>query len=139
MKFRKVALLLPYNEKLEILFQNRKKINKPYTKDYGFFGGQIEEGETPEQALSREMMEELEIKTKDLEELEFFKKFRFEIKELNMGAELFMFLCKMPDLEKIKVNEGEAEVFKLSEIFDLNISPWDKEMLEEIENYLKTK
>jgi len=136
MNIRKVVLLLPYDENLNVLFQNRKKILKQYKKDYGFFGGGIEEGETVEQALTREILEELGIDLKTLEKLEFFKKFSFKSKELGKGLELNLFLCKMPPIEKIECKEGEPEIINLSKIINLNISPWDKEMLLEIQKYL---
>ncbi len=139
MEIRKVALILPHNENLEILFQNRKKIMKQYTKDYGFFGGKIEEGETVEQALAREVMEELEIDIKKLENLEFFKRFDLENKELDIEAELNVFLCKMPDLDNLKCNEGKPRVINLSDALNLNISPWDKQILAEIQEHLKSK
>lgn len=139
MDIRKVALIIPYNENLEILLQNRKKILKKHTKEYGFFGGKIERGETIVQALAREIMEELEININDLKNLEFFKRFDVRSKELNMGAELNVFLCKMPEVSKIKCNEGKPEVIKLSEAFNLKISPWDRKVLTEFQNYLKSK
>ena len=52
----KKALLLPMNTKGEIFLQDRRGHKKP---DWGFFGGGIEEGETPLQALIRESEEEL--------------------------------------------------------------------------------
>ena len=55
MDFRRVALIIPFNENGEILFQNRKTINKKHNRDYGFFGGGLEEGESVEQALAREI------------------------------------------------------------------------------------
>ena len=139
MEIRKVALLLPHNKNLEILFQNRKKILKQHTKDYGFFGGKIEEGETLEQALAREIMEELEINVKELENLEFFKRFDLESKELDIGAELNVFLCKLPEIDKIKCHEGKLLILKLSEALNLNISPWDKQILTEIQEHLISK
>ncbi|MDD5700238.1 MAG: NUDIX hydrolase [Candidatus Nanoarchaeia archaeon] len=137
MDFKKVVLILPYNKNLEILFQNRKKVMKQYTKDYGFFGGKVEEGETIEQALAREIMEELEIDIKELEDLKFFKKFDFKSKELDISAELNVFLCKMPDINKIKCHEGKPIIIKLSEALNLNIGPWDRQILKEIQDYLK--
>ena len=136
---RKVALLLPYNGKLDILFQNRKEINKPYTKDYGFFGGGVESGETTEQALAREIKEELGININELKGLEFFKKYVFKIIELKTIRELNVFLCKMPDMNKLKIGEGKAEIFNIKNAINLNISERDKKILGEIYNYLVKK
>ena len=128
---KKVALILPYNDELEILFQNRKNITKPGNKDYGFFGGHLEEGETIEQALAREIKEELELDVNNLEELRFFKGYTSS-EELNVIRERHVFLCKMPDLKKIKVHEGKAEVFNINEAIKLNISDMDKRILSEV-------
>lgn len=139
MKIRKVALILPYNENLEILFQKKKRIVKTHTSDYGFFGGKIEEGETIEQALAREIMEELELDINDLENLEFFKRFDLESKELGISSESNVFLCKLPEIDKNKCHEGKPIIIKLSEAFNLNASPWSKQMLTEIQEYLESR
>jgi len=52
------ALLIPYNSQREILIQDRRNYKKP---DWGFFGGGIEDGETPLQAVIRETKEELDL------------------------------------------------------------------------------
>jgi len=54
----KKALLLPLNSKNELFIQDRRGFKKP---DWGFFGGSIEEGETPLKAVIRETQEELTI------------------------------------------------------------------------------
>lgn len=59
----KKSLILPFNSKKEILIQDRRGHKKP---DWGFFGGSIEKGETPLEAVIRETQEELTI---DLQEL----------------------------------------------------------------------
>lgn len=58
----KKALILPFNSKRELLIQDRRGFKKP---DWGFFGGSIEEDETPLEAVIRETQEEL---TVDLQE-----------------------------------------------------------------------
>jgi len=58
----KKALILPFNSKRELLIQDRRGHRKP---DWGLFGGSIEEGETPIEAIIRETKEELSI---DLQE-----------------------------------------------------------------------
>ena len=52
------ALIVPINSKHQILIQDRRGHKKP---DWGYFGGEIEFGETPTQAIIRETKEELQI------------------------------------------------------------------------------
>ena len=52
-----VSLIVFYDATNCILLQDRRGMNKG--ADWGYFGGKIEEGETPEQALVRETQEEL--------------------------------------------------------------------------------
>ena len=61
------ALIVPVNSKKQILIQDRRGYKKP---DWGYFGGGIEEGETPIQAVIRESKEELQIAIKP-EELKY--------------------------------------------------------------------
>lgn len=60
MKKRRVALIVPYTSDGRILLQDRRDISK-IGEEWGFFGGGIESGETPEQALLREVKEELSV------------------------------------------------------------------------------
>lgn len=55
------ALLVPVNSKRQILIQDRRGFKKP---DWGYFGGEIEKGETPLEAVLRESKEELGIDIK---------------------------------------------------------------------------
>ncbi|HIH17265.1 MAG: 7,8-dihydro-8-oxoguanine triphosphatase [archaeon GW2011_AR6] len=56
---RDVAVIILYDNKKRILLQHRGK-NSPRLPGYwAFFGGGIEKGETPEQAVRRECKEEL--------------------------------------------------------------------------------
>ena len=50
------ALLLPINKQKEVFIQDRRGWKKP---DWGFFGGGVEDGETPLAAVIREAKEEL--------------------------------------------------------------------------------
>jgi len=52
------ALLIPINSKKEIFIQDRRRCKLP---PWGYFGGGVEEGETPIEALVRETKEELSL------------------------------------------------------------------------------
>jgi mutator protein MutT len=65
MAIRNISVLVLYNDKKEILLQHRSKTAKRLPDYWGFFGGGIEVGETPEQALARELLEELEYHVKN--------------------------------------------------------------------------
>ena len=60
-KYKNFSIAVPYNEEKEILFQDRKSISKN-GEEWWFFGGGVEKWETYEEALEREMEEELSIK-----------------------------------------------------------------------------
>ncbi len=137
MEIKEVAIILFYDDKGNILFQNRKKISK-HGEEYGFFGGHIEGEESPKQTLIREIKEELNLKLTDLRELElrFFKHFKVIIKKWNLEVHNFVFIARIPDLNKIKVHEGEAEIIKFKDSFNLKLVPGDKQILKEIYEYL---
>lgn len=137
MKTDRVSLILPYDNKMNILFQDRRKISKR-GEEYGFFGGHLEAGETAEQALEREIKEELNLDGKKLK-IEFFKKFVFDIPEWNMTGERSVFLVKLEKLNDLKVNEGSPIIVKFKDVFSLNLSSRDKIMLKEIYEYLNQK
>jgi 8-oxo-dGTP pyrophosphatase MutT (NUDIX family) len=137
MNLRRVVLIVPYNNKLEILFQDRRSINKPLNKDYGFFGGGIEGEESIEEALAREVKEELSLDIKEFDDLEFFKKYYYEIKEKDISRELHVFLCKMPEIDKLDIKEGKGEIISIEKAMKLDISNMDKQILKEVLSYLR--
>ncbi|MGA7325842.1 MAG: NUDIX domain-containing protein, partial [Rhodomicrobium sp.] len=60
MAARNVSVLALYNDQKEILLQHRSKDAPRLPDHWAFFGGGIEGEESPEQALAREIYEELE-------------------------------------------------------------------------------
>ena len=63
---KKIAAIILENEKGEILLYLRdNKPEIPFPNHWDLIGGHLEEGETPEQALVREVKEELAIELKD--------------------------------------------------------------------------
>jgi len=137
MELRRVALVIPFNNNGEILFQNRKKISKEKKVGYGFFGGGLEEGESVEQALAREVKEELSIRMESLENLKFFKKYYYEKPKLGLARELHVFLCKIPKFASLDIKEGEGEIIKIKDAINLNISSIDRQILREVLGYFE--
>lgn len=136
METRKVAIILFYNKNREVLIQIREGSLIKYGEGYGYFGGKIEEDETPEQALKREMREELNI---NIKEFKFFKRYVQEFKEFNKIIDKSVFTAKMPDIKSLKVDEGKPFIVKFEDAFKLRMMPGDIEILKDIYEFLKSK
>lgn len=130
---RKVSVILFLDDNGNVLLQDRKSMSK-HGEEHGFFGGKIEEGETPDQALAREIKEELGI---EITNFKLFKHHKKIIAEKGLDLEWFLYTAPMPDLNKINVQEGKPEVMKFEDSFGLNMFQGDIELLKEIYNSLK--
>ena len=130
---RNVSIILFYDDYGNILLQDRKDIRK-HNEEYGFFGGKIEENETPEEALKREIKEELGI---DLENFKLFKNYHQIIKEIERNVNRWIFLASMPNIKKLKVKEGKLALMKIEDSFKLKMIPGDVELLKEIYKFIK--
>ncbi len=97
--------LLIENARGEVLLQLRdNKSEIPYPNCWGTFGGQIEEGEEPEEAIIREIQEELDYRPLTVEHYGIFP---------CDGYEIYMFRCLDPDLniKTLQVHEGQGAKF----------------------------
>jgi len=127
---REVSLLLFYNEKNEILMQDRRGHSKS-GEEWGFFGGAIEEGETPEQALIREIKEEMNLDLTDkfnqigIIENTYFNKLQGH----NANIKRYVFIAKYEN-EKYEIAEGRgAKWFSLEEAAETRLVPGDIEVI----------
>lgn len=97
---RKVSIFIPYkirDGKILVYLQKRSKDATRLPDFFGFFGGGIENNESPEKALLREIVEEMNFKPSGYQLLGSFWSFKY------------VFILEVEDdfEEKIKVLEGE--------------------------------
>ena len=106
---KKIAAVILENENDEILLYLRdKKPGIPFPDCWDLIGGHLEEGETPEEALLREVKEELNY---DLKEYKFYKKF-ICLEGDAYPNEKYIFSGKIDlPFEKITLFEGERPQF----------------------------
>ena len=113
-----------------ILLQHRDKDNRWNQDSWSEFGGQIEEGEIPEEAVKRELKEELGI---ELVDLKFFKK--YELQRKKGIYEQFVFTASLNyPLERLKKQQKEGKdlaLFDYEEIKNLKIADYTREILED--------
>ncbi len=105
----KIATIILENNKGEILLYLRdNKPDIPFPHHWDLFGGYIEEGETPEEALIREVKEELNF---DLKDYKFFKKYECLKGDVNQNEKyVYVGRINLP-IEKITLSEGERLQF----------------------------
>jgi len=102
MDVHEYAVIAFYDGEKRLLLQDRRNIRK-YGEEWGFFGGRIEPGETPEMALKRETKEELDY---DLVSYSFFKRIETP-RDYGMNVN-HVFLSKFPGVEKFNQLEGSG-------------------------------
>jgi 8-oxo-dGTP diphosphatase len=133
MRTRRVALIIFYDEEKRILLQDRAGISK-FGEKWGYFGGEIEKGETPEEAVVRETKEELDF---DLKDYEFIGIFKNQINE-EVFVERHVFISPLKDnFSKFKQIEGERmELLSIEEAKNLKCVIGDDLILRKLEEIL---
>ncbi len=123
----KVALIALL-EGSKILVQERKDRSK-FGEEWAFFGGSVEEGETPEQAVRREVKEELGY---DLKSFDFFKKYIHQMKP-SWVSEKTMFTAEFPGFEKVRLLEGSGmKLASLQTAKKIKMMPGDEEIINDL-------
>ena len=132
MAVRNVAVLVLYNNKKEILLQHRSKDALRLPDHWAFFGVGIEGEETPEQALAREIIEELEYNVVT-PKLIFTQKFNYK-DDVNTK---YVFVEKYNEKQKLVQHEGqEMGWWKFENLNNLLIIDHDRIALSEIKKFL---
>lgn len=106
---KKIAAIILTNKKGQILLYLRdNKPNIPFPRHWDLFGGYIEEGETPEEALVREVKEELAY---NLKEYKFFRKYKCLEGDAHPNIK-YVYVGKVDKpIEELTLQEGEKLQF----------------------------
>ena len=125
---RNIAVILLYDEDKRILLQKKDKTYWEYPGYWAFFGGQVEEGETVEEGLFRETLEELHYNLKNPERIMIH-----EFSEVQYSGVLHIYAEKYIDSTPLILNEGEKlGWFKIEEALKLRMIPQDKDALKKL-------
>ena len=133
MAVRNISVLVLYNDQKEILLQHRSKDAARLPDYWAFFGGGIEGNETPEQAITREIIEELEYPVAS-PQLILAQKFTYKEDENTK----YVFVEKYNPAHPLIQHEGqEMRWLKFEDLEELLIVDHDRIALLEIKKSLE--
>jgi 8-oxo-dGTP diphosphatase len=133
METRKVSGIVFYDEQKRILLQDRRGISK-WGEEWAFFGGKVEDNETPEQAVVRETKEELSF---DLVEYKKIGVHVYDLEELHVIDTTYVSPLKN-HLSQFVQREGQGmKLFTISETRKLKLIQGDYEVLDMLEEFFK--
>lgn len=118
---KRIAAIILENKKGEFLLALRdNKSWIPFPHHWDLIGGHVEEGETPEEALIREVKEELDI---NLKNYSFFREYECLVGDAYENIKyIYKAEIDIP-IEKITLLEGErAQYFSREEIPDVKFA-----------------
>ena len=131
MAVRNVSLLILYTSTGKILLQHRSKDAARLPNYWAFFGGGIEQGESPTRALEREILEELSCQVQN-PYLLLAQKYREEEDENTK----YVFVEQYQD-QPLQLGEGQAMGwFDPDETRGLQMIEHDRAVVERIRDYL---
>jgi 8-oxo-dGTP diphosphatase len=117
---RDAALILLVKGK-RMLMQHRSSDATRSPNLWGFFGGGIDEGETPLQGVIRECKEELGYNLQKPKQIHV---------DVNPVGDFYVYVEKYDETKQLVLGEGQAmKWYSLSEIKDLDMIPRDKEII----------
>lgn len=132
---KKIAAVIFVNNENEILLYLRdNKPTIPFPHCWDLFGGHIEDGETPEEALVREVKEELNY---DLIEYEFFRE--YECTEGDAYPNIkYIYVAKIDKtINELELCEGEKmQFFTREELKNLKFANILKEVVLDYVNFI---
>jgi 8-oxo-dGTP diphosphatase len=116
-----IAAIILENDKGEFLLYLRdNKPDIPFPDHWDLIGGHVEEGETPEEALIREVKEELDI---DLKDYTFYKKYECLTGDAYENIKYIYYGKINLPIEEITLLEGvRSQYFSREEIPDIKFA-----------------
>lgn len=136
MKERKVSLIWFYNDKNQILLQERWDYSK-YGEEWAFFGWWIEDWETPEEAFIREAKEELDFDMTKFN-YHYLWEFIYEFPELDLRTFRNVFLIKteLKETDFTILEWKSAKYFSFDDAKKLKFPSDPSETIDVIKNYI---
>jgi len=123
-EIRRVAVILLHDDEKRILLQKREESRKYLAGFWAFFGGGIEDGETPEEAVRRETREELQM---ELSSPKMFEESSYDLEGLHVIVSSFLHPCFRKD--GLILQEGaDWGWFSLKDSESLKMLPHDREV-----------
>jgi len=141
MKTRRLALMVFYDDKNRILLQDRSNMSK-WGEGWGYFGGSIDESESPKDAVIREIQEELKFKVHEQKYLgqyiSFGKLLKDPSKEIKVVQEVFFMKITEKDCQKMVLCEGAGKKwFSIHDAKNLKMYPLDPQILDNIKKKIQ--
>ena len=131
MAIRNVSVLILYNSTGHILLQQRSKDAFRLPNFWAFFGGGIEQGESPTEALERELLEELSYQVQS----PYFLLAQ-QIKDEEDENTKYVFVEQYQD-QPLELGEGQAMGwFFPDETHALQMIEHDRAVIEQMRDYL---
>ena len=128
MTSRDVAVLILEKEKM-ILLQKRSKTEKRFPDSWGLFGGGIKEGESPEEAIQREIKEEAGFELRNPMPVGSYP---YKLEEPNETGTVYVFKGFYSGSE-LTLHEGqEMRWFDPAEALKLDLHPIYRGIIKEI-------
>lgn len=122
---RSVSVILLYDDKKRILLQHRDENIIILPGHWSFFGGAIDNGESPENAVKRETKEELEYDLAD-PKLIMTQTFSTEIHDITR----YVYVEKYNSKHQLVLHEGQGMGwYNFSDIAKLKVDKFDLEVI----------
>tara|TARA_Y100000310_G_scaffold182998_1_gene183093 strand:+ start:264 stop:662 length:399 start_codon:yes stop_codon:yes gene_type:complete len=132
MRLKEVSNIILYDSDKKVLLQQRTWDTAVLPGYWAFFGGSVENNESPKEAAVREAYEELSFNAKNLE---FVVRFKIKLLGKELINNVFIELCT--DKSPLKLNEGQDwGWYAINETKKLKMIPHDRKVLEKIDKII---